>query len=104
MITVMNNYPSAIPICYQVTNEFNYMVLEFMWAGYPVLHNCDAWKTFGYFYSEIDTKGGSKQLEEVILYHNERQEAYKSHVKALYWKHSIYNPDIQKAWSELLEN
>ena len=104
MLTVMNNYPYAIPICHQITNEFNYMVLEFMWAGYPVLHNCEAWKEFGYYYIDNDTVSGSKQLHEAYNYHLDRLETYKSHVKALYWRHSIYNPEIQKAWLKLLED
>ena len=103
MITVMNTYPYAIPICHQITNEFNYMVLEFMHAGYPVLHNCDAWSEFGYFYPENNTQKGAEQLQESIYYHLERFETYKSHVKALIWRHSIYNPDIQAAWLKLLE-
>ena len=103
MVTVMNSYPYAVPICHQLTNEFNYMVLEFMYAGYPILHNCDAWKAFGYFYPENDTVSAAKQLHEALLFHTDRFEAYKGHVKALVWKHSIYNPDVQKAWMELLE-
>lgn len=102
MLHVMNTYSHSIPVCHQISNEFNYMVLEFMHAGFPVLHNCDAWKDFGYYYAEQDTLGGAKQLQEVLQYHSERIEAYKSHVKALTWRHSIYNPDVQKAWTELL--
>jgi hypothetical protein len=104
MLTVMTNYPYAVPVCHQITNEFNYMVLEFMWAGYPVLHNCEAWKDFGYYYIDNDTVSGSKQLQEAVHYHLDRLETYKSHVKALYWRHSIYNPEIQKAWLKLLED
>jgi hypothetical protein len=104
MLTVMNNYPYAVPVCHQITNEFNYMVLEFMWAGYPVLHNCEAWKSFGYYYVDNDTVSGSKALQEAIAHHYDRIETYKSHVKALYWRHSIYNPDIQKGWLKLLED
>jgi hypothetical protein len=104
MLTVMNNYPYAVPVCHQITNEFNYMVLEFMWAGYPVLHNCEAWKEFGYYYVDNDTVSGSKALQEAVHYHLDRIETYKSHVKALYWRHSIYNPENQKAWLKLLED
>ena len=102
MLHVMNTYPYSIPICHQISNEFNYMVLEFMHAGFPVLHNCDAWKDFGYYYPEQDTIHGANQLQEVLAYHLERIEAYKSHVKGLIWRHSIYNPEVQKAWKELL--
>jgi hypothetical protein len=104
MITIMKTYPNAIAICHHVNNEFNYMVLEFLYAGFPVLHNCDAWKDFGYYYPENDTAAGMNQLAQSIDFHHERLEAYKSHSRALFWRHSIYNPDVQKTWKELLES
>jgi hypothetical protein len=104
MVAILKAYPHAIPICHHTNNEFNYMVLEFLYAGFPVVHNCRAWETFGYYYPENDTRVGSKQLEEVLGYHHERTELYKSHARALTWRHSIYNPDIQKAWLDLLHN
>jgi hypothetical protein len=102
IITIMKNYPHASFICHHVNNEFNYMVLELLYAGFPVLHNCAAWNQFGYFYPENDTIAGEKQLKNVIEFHHERFEAYKAHGRTLIWRHSIYNPDVQKAWLELL--
>jgi hypothetical protein len=104
MVTVMKKYPHATAICHHLNNEFNYMVLEFMTAGYPVLHNCKAWKDYGYFYPENDVSAGQKLLGEVVGTHHERQELYKAHAVALGWRHSIYNPDNQRAWKELLES
>lgn len=103
MVTVMRNYPHATAICYHLNNEFNYMVMEFMWAGFPVLHNCRAWDEFGYFYPDHDTRAGAKLLGDALTTHNDRLEAYKGHAKALAWRHSPYNPDVQKAWKTLLE-
>jgi hypothetical protein len=102
MITVMKTYPHATAICHHVNNEFNYMVLEFLHAGFPVLHNCTAWSSFGYYYPENDTLAAEPILGEALFRHNERLEAYKSHARALFWRHSIYNPDTQRGWSELL--
>jgi hypothetical protein len=104
MVTVMNTYPGGIPVCHHVNNEFNYMVLEFLYAGFPVLHNCDAWKDFGYYYPENNTGAGVIQLAHVLDFHAERLETYKAHSRTLLWRHSIYNPDMQKAWLELLND
>jgi hypothetical protein len=104
ILTIMKNYPSAYPVCHHFTNEYNYMVLEFLYAGYPVLHNCRAWKDFGYFYGDNDIAAGAQQLNEAVKFHHERLEIYKSHSRALAWRHSIYNPDVQHAWKKLLEN
>jgi hypothetical protein len=104
ILSVMKSYPHGIPICHHVNNEFNYMVLEFLYAGYPVLHNCEAWSEFGYYYPENDTRRGAELLAMALLSHHEKLEIYKSHSQALFWRHSIYNPDVQKAWKQLLEN
>ncbi len=104
MITVMNKYPHATAICHHINNEFNYMVLEFLHAGFPVLHNCRAWQDFGYYYPDNDVRTGADVCGQALVSHAERFEVYKSHAKALAWRHSIYNPDVQKAWKELLES
>lgn len=104
MVSIMKSYPSGTAICHHVNNEFNYMVLEFLYTGYPVLHNCTAWKDFGYYYPENDIQIGSTVLQEAITNHAGRLEAYKGHGKALAWRHSIYNPQMQTAWKELLEH
>lgn len=104
MVSILKSYPNATAICHHVNNEFNYMVLEFLYAGYPVLHNSVAWKEFGYYYPDNDTKSGASILKEAIDNHTERLQAYKGHGRTLAWRHSIYNPDVQKAWKELLEN
>ena len=103
MISVMTNFPHATAICHHVNNEFNYMVLEFLWAGYPVLHNADVWKDFAYHYPENDILTGAKILDKALWDHHENQETYRGHARALAWRHSPYNPDIQKAWLDLLE-
>jgi hypothetical protein len=102
MISIMTNYPHAYALCHHFNNEFNYMVLEFLHAGYPVLHNCEAWKDFGYYYAENNTMAGMKAVCDALNFHHERLEAYKGHAKALIWRHSIYNPDVQKAWLDLM--
>jgi hypothetical protein len=103
ILSVMKTYPHATAICHHVNNEFNYMVLEFLYAGFPVLHNCKAWSEFGYFYPDNATHLGATQLATSFDFHQERIEAYKSHAQALVWRHSIYNPDVQQAWLQLLE-
>jgi len=103
ILSILKAYPHATAICHHMNNEFNYMVLEFLHAGFPVIQNCRAWEKFGYFYPDNSVKDGVIQLEDALMRHHEKLETYKSHSRALTWRHSIYNPDVQKAWLELLE-
>ena len=50
MHTVMDKYPSCIPICHHFNNEYNYMIFEYLHAGFPVIHNAASWKDAGYYY------------------------------------------------------
>ena len=102
IVTVLKTFPNATFLCHQVNNEFNYMVLELLWSGFPVLHNSRAWAEFGYYYQASDIQEGASIIEEVRTKHQDRIEAYKSHAKTLAWKHSPYNPDVHRAWKDLL--
>ncbi len=102
IISTLTKYPSATFLCHQVNNEFNYMVLELLWAGFPVLHNSAAWGEFGYYYKGSDIEEGAALLEKIQTSHSELLEIYKSHARILAWRHSPYNPDVHRAWKSLL--
>lgn len=101
--SVLKKYPSATFVLGQLNNEFNYMTLELLWAGFPVLHNAAWWKDFGYFYEGGRLEQGAAQIEAARQYHKERSEAYKAHAHVLAWRHSPYNPAVQAAWERLLK-
>ena len=101
ILTLLNEYPSAIPVCHQWNNEYNYMVLEYFHCGYPVLHNSSDWSSYGYYYPNADIAKGVEMIEKVREFHHENLESYKTHARALAWKHSPYNPDIQAEWRKI---
>ena len=101
ILTLLKDYPSAIPVCHQWNNEYNYMVLEYFHCGYPVLHNASDWSSYGYYYPNSDFAKGVEMIEKVRSMHHENLEAYKAHARALSWKHSPYNPDVQASWRKV---
>jgi hypothetical protein len=103
ILSILNTYGSAIPVCHQWNNEYNYMVLEYFWSGYPVLHNASDWAEFGYYYKDSGIQEAAELVETVRQKHRENLEIYKAHAKALAWRHSPYNPDVQKRWKEIAE-
>jgi hypothetical protein len=100
---VMRSVPHAIGLLHHVNNEFNYMTLEYMAAGFPAVHNAACWKDFGYYYDGCDTRGGAQMLGEAILRHHERFMAYKAQGELVAWRHSLYNPEVQAAWKALYD-
>ena len=103
MITVMRTWPSATFVCHQFNNEYNYMALELITSGFPVVHNSPTWAPFGYTYAGNDIAAAAKQIEAAHSGHADCVEVYKAHAAALLWRHSPYNPDVHRAWEALLK-
>jgi hypothetical protein len=102
ILTLLKEYPCAIPICHQWNNEYNYMVFEYFSCGFPVLHNASNWSPYGYYYSGSNIKEAVENIEKIRNGHQDNMEIFKAHTKQLLWKHSPYNPDIHREWAKLL--
>uniref|UniRef100_A0A6C0ANI5 Glycosyltransferase n=1 Tax=viral metagenome TaxID=1070528 RepID=A0A6C0ANI5_9ZZZZ len=100
--SIMNDYPSAIAIGHQWNNQYNYMTLEYLYAGFPIIHNSPDWSDAGYYYEGSDIDKGAAALKKALEFHEFSQETYASGAAALQWRHSPYNPEVQQAWKELL--
>ena len=103
ILSLLKEFPSGIPICHQWNNEYNYMVLEYFATGYPVMHNASDWSSYGYYYPNSDLEAGVKLIEKIRNYHSDNLGIYKAHARALMWRHSPYNPDVQRSWGKILE-
>jgi hypothetical protein len=100
--SIMRDYPHAIGICHQWNNQYNYMTLEYLIAGFPVIHNAPDWSDVGYFYKGHSVSEGAAALLRAQNYHVTSLERYRSFAETLRWRHSPYNPEVQKAWQGLL--
>lgn len=104
IVTTLKTYPNATFICHQFNNEFNYMVMELLWLGFPVLQNAKSWESYGYYYPGADLNAGGKLIDIIREKHQENMELYKAHAHALAWRHSPYNPDVHRGWEKMFEN
>jgi hypothetical protein len=97
----MEDYPHATAICHQWNNQYNYMTLEFVYAGFPIIHNAPDWHDIGYYYDGNDVEKGEAALLTAIQCHAQNLDIYKGGAEAVRWRHSIYNPEVQAAWASL---
>lgn len=102
ILTILNTYPSAIPVCNQWNNEYNYMILEYFSTAYPVIHNASDWEKYGYYYKNADIRGAADLIDRVRGGHKDNMEIYKAHARALMWRHSPYNPEVQNRWADIV--
>lgn len=100
--SIMNDYPSCIAVAHQWNNQYNYMTLEYLVSGFPIVHNASDWSDAGYYYEGSSIDKGTEVLKKVIEFHSSSLEPYAAGAAALQWRHSTYNPEVHKAWSKLL--
>jgi hypothetical protein len=105
--TVLKENPSAIPICHQMNNEYNYMILELLWYNYPVIHNGETWGSSqlgnaGYYYSGVSTIEGARACEEAMRHGDNNMNSYINNSKKVIGAYSIYNRRVQEEWYNLL--
>jgi Protein of unknown function (DUF2827) len=103
IVSALTKWPAAIYVAHQYNNEYNYMALEHLWTGFPLVHNCGTWGEFGYFYKGTDIETGAQQLDAAYRSHHEKAEVYRAHAATLAWRHSPYNPEVHQAWDRLLK-
>ena len=102
IISTLNEWPTATFVLHNYNNEFNYMTLELLHTGFPVIHNSPSWLEFGYGYGGADLEKGA-ELVEAARTHAARMATYKAHAALLSWKYSPYNPAIHAAWAKIVE-
>jgi len=101
--TVAKTLKHNIVIFHTVNNEYNYMFLEYLYMGFPVIHNYSRLKDYGYYYKGDDIVEGSKMINLIIQTHQSNLELYKAKSRQLIWNFSIYNPDNIKGWQTILD-
>jgi len=95
---------SNIVIHHTVNNEYNYIFFEHLFMGFPVIHNYEKFKEYGYYYPGNDVIAGAKLIDTVIRTHGLKLELYKATNRQLLWNFSIHNPDNIKGWQKILDD
>lgn len=90
-------------VSHQHMNALNYTYLEAFYFGIPLIHNSEFIKNeAGYYYEGFRLKDGVSALEEAIASHDDRIEEYKKEGEKIIWKYHPKNPEVKKAYEEIL--
>ncbi len=102
IINFAQAYPSAIVLQNQVNNEYNYSFLEWMYLGFPVIHNVSRFKEFGYYYEGHNFQAAADLITHIVEHHDKNIECYRAQARQLTWRFSPYNPENMVGWLKLL--
>lgn len=101
MFNAVKAFKNAIILQHQVNNQYNYSTLEWLTLGFPLVHNVERFKDYGYYYDGNDFYGAAGAIETIVKRHNDNLETYAAKAAQLGWSFSIRNPKNIKAWEEL---
>lgn len=91
-------------ICHQLLNPLNYLYIDAVYLGYPVIHNAPLCKDLGYYYEGSDTVAGAKLLDYVLTEHDNNLEAYDEKNDKVLQRYHAENEEIIKTYDKLIEN
>ena len=80
-------------LSHQSENELNYLYLETLYLGFPLIHNSKLLKSYGYFYEKYDIMTASNQIYNSIINHKDNLEVYSSENQGLIKEFLPTNPN-----------
>jgi len=92
-----------ILICHQLLNPLNYLYLDAVYLGYPVLHNAPMCKDLGYYYEGSDTVEASKILNTILTEHDKNIDSYNEKNDVVLQRYHIENTDVIETYDRLIE-
>lgn len=87
----LSNHCDAI-VTHQWENSLNYMYYDVLYGGYPLIHNSDLLKDYGYYYPDFAPDIGGKVLLDAFDRHDHELPAYQAKCATLIDQLSPKNP------------
>ena len=98
---VLSQYIDVL-VCHQILNPLNYLYLDAVYLGYPVLHNAPMCKDLGYYYEGSDTVEAAKMLDYILTEHDKNLEEYDLRNDKVLQRYHADNPRLVKEYDGLI--
>ena len=91
-------------LSHQFYCDLNYLVLEGLYTGVPIVHNSEFCKDAGYFYKEFNADGCVEMLKTALTSHDQNNLHYNSASREVLYRFSAKNTENKKGYIQLIEN
>ena len=95
------NHCDAI-VTHHWENGLNYLYYEVLFGGYPLIHNSQFLKDYGYYYKDFDAESGADALLRAYADHNDQLEDYKRRNAGLMYRLDPKTPETIAVHEQLL--
>ena len=90
-------------VSHQMHVDLNYLYLEALYLGVPLIHNSVALKDYGYYYPEHEVPKGIKQLLKALAEHDDNLEEYLEKGAEAIQRYSSTNPQVLDTYQKLFK-
>jgi hypothetical protein len=95
------NHCDAI-VTHHWENGLNYLYYEVLYGGYPLIHNSEFLKDYGYYYKDFDAESGADALLRAYAEHNDQLEDYQRRNAGLLHRLNPKTPETIAIHEQLL--
>jgi hypothetical protein len=103
-ITTILAEEADIVLSHQWDNPLNYLYLDALYFGYPLVHNANMVQDAGYYYEDFKIFDGVEQLEWALTKHDSHLDEYKRKTQKVLNRYESTNPKIVEIYKQLIEN
>lgn len=96
------NHADAV-VTHHWENGLNYLYYDVLHGGYPLVHNAEFLREYGYYYESFDAESGGVALLRALRDHDRDLDAYRARHRALFEFLDPTNPRTIAAHEALLE-
>jgi 2-polyprenyl-3-methyl-5-hydroxy-6-metoxy-1,4-benzoquinol methylase len=100
---ILGKYTDIV-ISHQWENALNYLYYDVFYLKYPLVHNSQFLKEYGYYYDGFNVEEGSKALEKAVFEHDNNIESYNKMCEKVIWEHHSDNDEIVEFHNKLILN
>ena len=89
-------------VSHHIYNDLNFLHLELLYLGYPLIHNSKRLQEVGYYYPEHNIEKGAEQLRKCVLEYQPNFEKIKEQNKKFLYNYDTTNPKVLERYREIL--
>ena len=97
----MANYGDCI-ISHHWENGQNYLYYEALYGGYPLIHNSEFIRDYGYYYPEFDSFAGGQAVLKAFATHDAQLDDYRQNAKKLLRTLDVSYPENIEIYTQRL--
>lgn len=101
IVHLLASYADVV-VSHQWDNGLNYLYLDALYGGYPLVHNSEFIRDVGYYYPDSDAIEGARQVQRALSEHDLNLEYARLQNMRLFSRYSIYNRLNQQAYVQAI--